>query len=65
VMLVWWVAYRSRLSAAEGVFRAGELQPPSGAGGVRRQPQWIAALVARLSERQNPATARDRRLRSR
>ncbi len=65
VMLVWWVAYRSRLSAAEGVFRAGELQPLSGAGGVRRQPQWIAALVARLSERQNPATARDRRLRSR
>jgi solute:Na+ symporter, SSS family len=63
VMLVWWLAYRSRLSAAEGAFRAGELQHLTGLGGPRRQPRWIAMLVARLSARQNPP--RVRKLRSR
>jgi hypothetical protein len=63
VMLVWWLAYRSRLSTAEGAFRARELQHLSGTAGARRQPRWIARLVARLSARQNLKTPRAQRLR--
>ena len=61
VMLVWWLAYRSRLSTAEGAFRARELQHLSGTAGERRQPRWIALLVARLSARQNLKTPRVQR----
>ena len=63
VMLVWWLACRSRLSTAEGAFRARELQHLSGTAGARRQPRWIARLVARLSARQNLKTPRAQRLR--
>jgi solute:Na+ symporter, SSS family len=63
VMLVWWLAYRSRLSTAEGAFRARELKHLSGTAGARRQPRWIGQLVARLSARQNLKTPRAQRLR--
>ena len=63
VMLVWWLAYRSRLSTAEGAFRAGELQHLSGAAAPRRRPRWMALLVARISERQNLTIPRAQRLR--
>jgi solute:Na+ symporter, SSS family len=63
VMLVWWLAYRSRLSTADGAFRARELQHLSGTAGAGRQPRWIALLVARLSARQNLKTPRAQRLR--
>jgi hypothetical protein len=62
VMLVWWLAYRSRLSTSDGAFRARELQRLSGATAPRR-PRWIALLVARISERQNLAIPRAQRLR--
>jgi solute:Na+ symporter, SSS family len=62
VMLVWWLAYGSRLSTAEGMFRARELQHLSGTADARRQPRWIALLVARLSARQNLKTPQARRL---
>jgi Na+/proline symporter len=63
VMLVWWLAYRSRLSTAEGPFRACELQHLSGPAAPRRRPRWIALLVARISERQNLTTPRAQRFR--
>lgn len=63
VMLVWWLAYRSRLSTADGAFRARELQHLSGAAVPRRRPRWIALLLTRISERQNPTSPRVPRLR--
>jgi Na+/proline symporter len=63
VMLVWWLAYRSRLSTAEGAFRARELHHLSGAATSRRRPRWIALLVSRISERQNVTIPRAQRLR--
>jgi solute:Na+ symporter, SSS family len=64
VLLVWWLAYRSRLSTVEGAFRPHELrhlrrQVP----GTRRQLRWIALLVTRLTARQNRTTQPARRLR--
>jgi solute:Na+ symporter, SSS family len=52
VVLVWWLAYRSGLSATEGPFRARELQHLSRTESAR-QPRWIGLAVARLSARQN------------
>jgi solute:Na+ symporter, SSS family len=63
VMLVWWLAYRSGFSTAEGAFRVRELQDLHGAASARRQPRWIALLVTRLAARQNDTTSRTQRLR--
>jgi solute:Na+ symporter, SSS family len=63
VMLVWWFAYRSRLSTTEGMFRAGELRNLLDAAGEHRRPRWIALLVTRLTARQNQITPRARILR--
>jgi hypothetical protein len=62
-MLVWWFAYHSRLSTAEGAFRASELQNMLDAGGGHNRPRWIALLVARLTARQNQIAPRARILR--
>jgi solute:Na+ symporter, SSS family len=50
ILLVWWLAYRSRLSTPDGAFRAYELRDLNEPKG-RRQPRWIALLVARLTAR--------------
>jgi solute:Na+ symporter, SSS family len=63
VMLVWWLAYRSRLSTAEGAFRVRELQDAGGDDALRRRPRWIALLIARIAERQNPRDFRTQRSR--
>jgi Na+/proline symporter len=63
VMLVWWLAYQSRLSIIEAdAFRAGELRETRPTLGSR-QPRWIALLVARLAARQNRTERRADRLR--
>ena len=63
VMLVWWLAYRSRLSTVEGAFRPHELRHLRQVPGTRRQLRWIALLVTRLTARQNRTTQPARRLR--
>jgi solute:Na+ symporter, SSS family len=61
ILLVWWLAYRSRLSTPDGVVRAYELRELSDPKG-RRQPRWIALLVARLTARPDRiASQRERR----
>jgi hypothetical protein len=61
VMIVWWLAFASRLSVLEpGAVRIGELQGPRHTIGTDQQPRWIAGIVARLAGRQNQ-TARKRR----
>ena len=57
VMLVWWLAYGSRLSTAEGeCFVPANWRIERHCTGVRRQPRWIALLVARRAraESQTP-----------
>ena len=63
VLLVWWLAYRSRLSTVEGTFRPHELRHLLQVPGTRRQLRWIALLVTRLTARQNRTTQPARRLR--
>jgi solute:Na+ symporter, SSS family len=63
VLLVWWLAYRSRLSTVEGAFRPHELQHLRQLAGTRQQLRWIALLVTRLTARQNRTTQLARRLR--
>jgi Na+/proline symporter len=63
VLLVWWLAYRSRLSTVEGAFRPHELRHLRQVPGTRRQLRWIALLVTRLTARQNRTTQPARRLR--
>jgi solute:Na+ symporter, SSS family len=63
VLLVWWLAYRSRLSTVEGAFRPHELRHLRQVPGTRRQLRWIALLVTRLTVRQNRTTQPARRLR--
>jgi SSS family solute:Na+ symporter len=63
VLLVWWLAYRSRLSTVEGTFRPHELRHLRQVPGTRRQLRWIALLVTRLTARQNRTTQPARRLR--
>jgi len=63
VLLVWWLAYRSRLSTVEGAYRPHELRHLRKASGTRRQLRWIELLVARLTARQNRTTHLARRLR--
>jgi SSS family solute:Na+ symporter len=63
VLLVWWLAYRSRLSTVEGAFRRHELRHLRQVPGTRRQLRWIALLVTRLTARQNRTTQPARRLR--
>ena len=63
VLLVWWLAYRSRLSTVEGAFRPHELRHLLQVPGTRRQLRWIALLVTRLTARQNRTTQPARRLR--
>jgi solute:Na+ symporter, SSS family len=63
VLLVWWLAYRSRLSTVEGTFRPHELRHLREVAGTRRQLRWIALLVTRLTARQNRTTRPARRLR--
>ena len=63
VLLVWWLAYRSRLSTVEGTFRPHELRHLRQVPRTRRQLRWIALLVTRLTARQNRTTQPARRLR--
>ena len=63
VLLVWWLAYRSRLSTVEGAFRPHELRHLRQVPRTRRQLRWIALLVMRLTARQNRTTQPARRLR--
>jgi solute:Na+ symporter, SSS family len=63
VLLVWWLAYRSRLSTVEGAFRPHELRHLRQIPATRRQLRWIALLVTRLTARQNRTTQPARRLR--
>lgn len=63
VLLVWWLAYRSRLSTVEGAFRPHELRHLRQVPRTRRQLRWIALLVTRLTARQNRTTQPARRLR--
>jgi len=63
VMIVWWLAYHSRLSIIEtSRLRLGELREAHGAIGEGRQPTWIALLVARLAALQHPTGLQERRL---
>ena len=63
VLLVWWLAYRSRLSTVDGTVRPHELKHLRQVPGTRRQLRWIALLVTRLTARQNRTTQLARRLR--
>jgi hypothetical protein len=64
VMIVWWLAYHSRLSIIEpGTLRVGELREVPRALRESRQPRWIALAVARLADSQNLTTSRTRRVR--
>ncbi len=52
VLLVWWLAYGSRLSIVETeVTRTIDLAPPLGALHRQRPPAWLALLLARVAER--------------
>ena len=52
VLLVWWLAYRARMSIIENVaWRRIDLDPPLGQLERRRAPPWIALLLARVAER--------------
>ena len=52
VLLVWWLAYGSRLSIIEAeVTRTIDLAPPQGALDRQRPPAWLALLLARTVER--------------
>jgi solute:Na+ symporter, SSS family len=52
VLLVWWLAYRARMSVIENVaWRRIDLDPPRGPLERGRAPPWIALLLARVAER--------------
>jgi solute:Na+ symporter, SSS family len=52
VLLVWWLAYRARMSIIQNVaWRRIDLDPPLGQLERRRTPPWIALLLARVAER--------------
>ncbi|HXW29254.1 MAG TPA: hypothetical protein VEK55_07810, partial [Xanthobacteraceae bacterium] len=52
VLLVWWLAYRARMSIIDGVaWRRIDLDPPLGQLERGRAPPWIALLLARVAER--------------
>jgi Na+/proline symporter len=52
VLLVWWLAYRGRMSIIEGaVLPRVDLNPPADPLARPRAPQWIALLLARVAER--------------
>jgi solute:Na+ symporter, SSS family len=52
VLLVWWLAYRARMSIIENVaWRRIDLDPPLGQLERGRAPPWIALLLARVAER--------------
>ncbi|MFO1149773.1 MAG: hypothetical protein U1E62_15455 [Alsobacter sp.] len=52
VLLVWWLAYQTRLSVLDApVEQRLDLAPPSPAIGGRKAPRWIAQTLARLTER--------------
>lgn len=52
VLLVWWLAYRGRMSIIDNVaLPRVELDPPPGPLERRRAPPWIALLLARVAER--------------
>jgi solute:Na+ symporter, SSS family len=53
VLLVWWLAYRSRMSViAEQTWPRVELSPPPPPFAGSRTPAWIALLIQRLAARQ-------------
>jgi hypothetical protein len=52
VFLVWWLAYRTRLSVINTErLRFGELAEHPRLVTSARQPQWLKQLVDRLSNR--------------
>jgi solute:Na+ symporter, SSS family len=52
VLLVWWLAYRARMSIIENVaWRRIDLDPPRGQLERGRAPPWIALLLARVAKR--------------
>ena len=52
VLLIWWLAYRARMSIIENAaWPRIELEPPLGQLERRRAPPWIALLLARVAER--------------
>jgi Na+/proline symporter len=52
VLLIWWLAYRGRLSIIENVaLRRLDLDPPPDPLERRRAPRWIELLLARVAER--------------
>jgi solute:Na+ symporter, SSS family len=52
VLLVWWLAYRARMSIIENVaWRRIDLDPPLGQFERGRAPPWIALLLARVAGR--------------
>jgi hypothetical protein len=62
VMIVWWLAYYTRLSVIETEgLRPRELEEVRHAFDNGPQPAWLALLVARLSARQNRTNSEERR----
>ena len=52
VILVWWLAYQTRLSVLDAPVTTSLDMAPSGpAVGGRRPPRWLAQTLARLTER--------------
>jgi SSS family solute:Na+ symporter len=52
VLLVWWLAYQTRLSILDQPVRHRiDLSPPAPVIDGRRAPRWIAQTLARLTER--------------
>jgi Na+/proline symporter len=52
VLLVWWLAYRGRMSIIDGaVLPRIDLRPPADPLARPRSPEWIALLLARVVER--------------
>jgi SSS family solute:Na+ symporter len=53
VLLVWWLAYRVRLSVIDASsLRPGALAGREWGAGTRLQPRWIALSLARLARRE-------------
>jgi SSS family solute:Na+ symporter len=56
VLLVWWLAYRVRLSVIDASpLRPGALAGREWGAGTRLQPRWIALSLARLARREQIA----------
>jgi hypothetical protein len=52
VLIVWWLAYQTRLSVLDAPVRHHvDLAPPHPPIGSRRAPRWIAQTLARVTER--------------